>query len=323
MTTMTMSKALNTALRDSMDADANVVLMGEDVGQLGGVFRVTDGLRDQFGDRRVVNAPLGEAGIIGAAVGLAMRGYRPICEIQFDGFVFPGVNQIVTQLAKYRHRTSGSIGLPVVIRIPVGGGIGAIEHHSESPEIYFTHTPGLRVVTCSNSQDAYSLLRSAVECDDPVVFLEPKRLYWSKSDTDTSLAMPLGQASVARSGRDVTIVAYGPTVDTALEAADELVADGVEVEVLDLRSLAPLDLTSIFDSVRRTGRLVIVHEASLSHGMGAEIAARVQEQLFYSLEAPVIRVTGFDTPYPPSRVEELWLPTVDRVLAAVRESLEH
>jgi len=323
VTTMTMSKALNAALRDSMDADVNVVLMGEDVGQLGGVFRVTDGLRDQFGDRRVVNAPLGEAGIIGTAVGLAMRGYRPICEIQFDGFVFPGVNQIVTQLAKYRHRTLGGIGLPVVVRIPVGGGIGAIEHHSESPEIYFAHTPGLRVVTCSNPQDAYSLLRSAVECDDPVVFLEPKRRYWSKADIDTSMSVPLGQASVARSGRDVTIVAYGPTVDTALEAAEELATEGVEAEVIDLRSLAPLDLTSIFESVRRTGRLVVVHEASLSHGMGAEIAARVQEQLFYFLEAPVFRVTGFDTPYPPSRVEELWLPTVDRVIAAVRESVEH
>jgi 2-oxoisovalerate dehydrogenase E1 component beta subunit len=323
MTTMTMSKALNEALRDSMTQDPSVVLMGQDVGKLGGVFRVTAGLRDDFGDRRVVNTPLGEAGIVGTAIGLAMRGYRPIVEIQFDGFVFPAVNQIVTQLAKYRHRSSGDISMPIVVRIPIGGGIGAVEHHSESPETYFTHTPGLRVVTCSGPQDAYSLLRASVECDDPVVFLEPKRGYWFKADVDTSVTVPLDRAVVARSGQDITIVAYGPTMDTALDAAEEMKEEGIDAEVIDLRSLAPLDMTTVFESVRRTGRLIVVHEASLSHGMGAEIAARAQEQLFYNLEAPVLRVTGFDTPYPPNRIEEQWLPSVDRVMTAVRESMEY
>ena len=322
VTVMTLARSLNTALRDALAEDPSVLVIGEDVGRLGGVFRVTDGLQAEFGDLRVVDSPLGEAGIVGTAIGLAMRGYRPVCEIQFDGFVFPAVNQIVTQLAKYRHRTRGAIELPVVIRIPVGGGIGAIEHHSESPEAYFAHTPGLRVVTCSTPADAYASLRAAIDSPDPTVFLEPKRRYWSKGEVDPASGHAAAPTTL-RAGADLTLVGYGPTVDVVLDAADVLARDGIRAEVVDLRALAPLDVDMIVRSVRRTGRLVVVHEASQSGGLGAEIAARVQQEAFYFLEAPVLRVTGFDTPYPPSRIEDEWLPTAGRVVAAAHESLRH
>ncbi|GII95385.1 alpha-ketoacid dehydrogenase subunit beta [Sinosporangium siamense] len=320
----TLAKAINEGLRDAMRRDDKVMLLGQDIGQLGGVFRVTDGLRKEFGELRVMDAPLGEAGIVGTAIGLAMRGYRPVCEIQFDGFVFPGVNQMITQLAKYRHRSGGEISLPVVIRVPYGGGIGAIEHHSESPESYFAHTPGLKVVTCASPQDAYQMIGQAIASDDPVIFLEPKRRYWEKGDVERSPdPAPLHAARVLRTGDDLTLVAYGPLVKTALECAEVAAEEGHSLEVIDLRSLAPLDLTAVFASVRRTGRLVVAHEASLSHGLGAEIAARVQDHAFYSLEAPVIRVAGYDTPYPPSRLEEHWLPGVERILDAVDRSLAY
>jgi pyruvate dehydrogenase E1 component beta subunit len=325
-TEISMVKALNDALRRSLEDDPKVLLLGEDIGQLGGVFRVTDGLRKDFGELRVVDTPLGEAGIVGAAIGLALRGYRPVCEIQFDGFVYPAANQIITQLARLRHRSGGAVAMPVVLRIPYGGGIGSIEHHSESPEIYFAHTPGLRVVTCASPSDAFTMLRQSIACDDPVIFLEPKRRYWAKgpvhghADED---ALPLHRARVLRHGTDVTLVAYGPMVATALEAAQVAAEEGHSLEVIDLRSLSPLDSDTVLDSVRRTGRLVVTHEASRTYGVGAELAARVQDEAFYLLESPVLRVTGYDTPYPPSRLEHDWLPGVDRILDAVDRALSY
>jgi len=322
MATYTLAKALNEGLRAAMDADPKVLIMGEDVGKLGGVFRVTDGLQKDFGEDRVIDTPLAESGIIGTAIGLAMRGYRPICEIQFDGFVYPAFDQIVSQLAKMHYRSRGNIILPVTVRIPFGGGIGAVEHHSESPEAYFSHTAGLKVVACSNPADGFHMIQQAVASDDPVIFLEPKRRYWEKADFDPSASPdPLHQARVVRTGSDLTIAAYGPMVKVALDAATAAEDDGHQLEVIDLRSLSPLDSDTVLDSVRRTGRLVVVHEAPVTLGLGAELAARVTEQAFYSLEAPVLRVGGFDTPYPPSRLEEDFLPDLDRVLDAVDRSL--
>ncbi|GLX95503.1 alpha-ketoacid dehydrogenase subunit beta [Herbidospora sp. NBRC 101105] len=318
MTTLTLAKALNEGLRAAMDADSKVLVMGEDVGKLGGVFRVTDGLQKDFGEDRVIDTPLAESGIIGTAIGLALRGYRPVCEIQFDGFVFPAADQIITQLAKMPLRSLGKIKLPVVVRIPCGGGIGAVEHHSESPESYFTHTAGLRVVACSNPVDAYTMIQDAVRCDDPVVFFEPKRRYWDKADVEFGApGLPLDRARVAREGDDVTLVAYGPMVKTCLEAAAAAEEDGRSIGVIDLRSLNPLDMPVVRDAVNRTGRCVVVHEAPVFSGLGGEIAARVTEQCFYRLEAPVLRVGGFSTPYPPSRLEDHYLPDLDRILEAV------
>lgn len=327
MTVMSLSKALGNGLRKALETDPGVVLMGEDIGHLGGVFRVTDGLVKDFGEGRVIDTPLAEAGIVGTAIGLAMRGYRPVCEIQFEGFVYPAYNQIVTQLAKMRYRSAGKLKLPVVIRMPFGGGIGAVEHHSESPEAYFAHTPGLRVVTCSNPADGYTMIQQAIASDDPVIFLEPKRRYWDKGEVDESFDIAkvgttgLYSSKVLTSGTDATLVAYGPQVKTCLQAAEAARADGHSLEVIDLRSLSPIDYEPIFASVRNTGRLVVVHEAHQTHGLGAEIAARVSQECFYSLESPVIRVTGFDTPYPPAKVEEHYLPDVDRVLDGVDRAL--
>ncbi|MBY8875596.1 alpha-ketoacid dehydrogenase subunit beta [Micromonospora sp. PLK6-60] len=319
--TLTLGKALTAGLRRALENDPKVVIMGEDVGKLGGVFRITDGLQKDFGDQRVIDTPLAESGIIGTAVGLAIRGYRPICEIQFDGFVYPAYDQIVSQVAKMHYRSQGKVRIPMVIRIPYGGGIGAVEHHSESPEAYFAHTAGLKVVTCANPQDAYVMIQQAIASDDPIVFLEPKRRYWEKGpvelDAPLADAYPLHSARVARAGTDATVLAYGPMVRTALDAATAAAEDGRELEVIDLRTLSPLDLTAAYESVRRTGRCVVVHEAPGNLGLGSEIAARITEECFYSLESPVLRVTGFDTPYPASRVEEEYLPDLDRVLDAV------
>jgi pyruvate dehydrogenase E1 component beta subunit len=322
MSQLSMAKALNEGLRKAMEDDPRVVIMGEDVGKLGGVFRITDGLQKDFGEDRVIDTPLAESGIIGTAVGLALRGYRPVCEIQFDGFVFPGFDQIVSQVAKIHNRSAGLVKVPVTIRIPFGGGIGAVEHHSESPESYFAHTAGLKVVSCSNPSDAYWMIQQSIASDDPVVFFEPKRRYWAKAEIADE-PQPLHQARIVRAGRDLTIAAYGPMVATVLDAAAVAAEDGREIEVIDLRSLSPLDMPTVLDSVRRTGRLIVVHEAPRSFSISAEVATRVQEQAFYSLEAPVLRVTGYDTPYPPSRLEEEWLPNVDRVLDAVDESLSY
>ncbi len=322
MAQMTMAKALNEGLRTAMDNDDKVILMGEDIGKLGGVFRVTDGLQKDFGEDRVFDTPLGESGIVGTAIGLAIRGYRPVCEIQFDGFVYPAYDQIVSQLAKMHARSKGTVPMPVTIRIPFGGGIGAVEHHSESPEAYFAHTAGLKVVACSNPVDAHFMVQQAIASDDPVIFFEPKRRYWEKADVDpTATPDSLWQARVTRDGTDATLVAYGPMVKTCLDAASAAQEDGRSLEVVDLRSLSPLDLPTVLASVRRTKRLVVVHEAPSYVGLGAELAARVTEELYYEMEAPVLRVTGYDTPYPPSRLEEDYLPDLDRVLHAVDRSL--
>jgi pyruvate dehydrogenase E1 component beta subunit len=327
MAVTTMAKALNAGLRKALERDEKVLLMGEDIGKLGGVFRVTDGLQKDFGEARVIDSPLAESGIMGTAVGLAMAGYRPVVEIQFDGFVYPAFDQIVSQIAKHRARSGGRTPMPVTIRLPFGGGIGAVEHHSESPEAYFAHTAGLRVVSPSNPMDAYVMIQQAIACDDPVVILEPKRRYWDKADIDESVDIASAPspftARVVRPGTTATVACYGPMVRTCLEAALAGEADGLDLEVIDLRSVSPLDIPTVAASVRKTGRLVVVHEASVFLGVGAELAARITEECFYSLEAPVLRVGGYHTPYPPSRLEEEYLPDLDRVLDAVDRALAY
>ena len=313
-----MAAALNRALADSLAADDRVIVFGEDVGTLGGVFRVTDGLAARFGEQRVFDTPLAESGIVGTAIGMAMNGLVPVVEMQFDAFAYPAFEQVTSHLAKLRNRTRGRLALPVVIRIPFGGGIGGVEHHSDSSEAYYAHTPGLRVVTPGTPADAYRLLRQAISCPDPVIFLEPKRRYWSKETAVlTPEGPPMDRAIVRRPGRDVTLVAYGGMVATALEAAEAAAEEGRDVEVIDLRSLSPFDDQTLTASVRRTGRAVIVHEAAGFAGYGAEVAARLTEQCFYNLEAPVLRVTGLDVPYPPPHLEQFHLPGTDRILDAI------
>ncbi|MFJ7208484.1 alpha-ketoacid dehydrogenase subunit beta [Streptomyces sp. NPDC098789] len=321
---LTIAKALNDSLRKALENDPKVLIMGEDVGKLGGVFRITEGLQKDFGEERVIDTPLAESGIVGTAIGLALRGYRPVVEIQFDGFVFPAYDQIVTQLAKMHARSLGKIKMPVVIRIPYAGGIGAVEHHSESPETLFAHVPGLKVVSPSNAADAYWMLQQAIQSDDPVIFFEPKRRYWDKGEVDVE-AIPgeLHKARVAREGSDVTLAAYGPMVKVCLEAAAAAAEEGKSVEVLDLRSMSPVDFDGIQASAEKTRRLIVVHEAPVFLGVGSEIAARITERCFYHLEAPVLRVGGFHAPYPPARLEDEYLPGLDRVLDAVDRSLAY
>ena len=325
-TRLSLAKGINAGLRQAMTDDRSVVLIGEDIGALGGVFRVTEGLLSEFGDRRVFNSPLAESAIVGTAIGLALRGYRPVCEIQFDGFVYPAFNQIVSQLAKLRARSGGRLKVPVTIRIPVGGGIGAVEHHSESNEAYFCHTAGLRVVACASPADAHTMIQQAIACDDPVIFYEPKRRYWDSAEIRVGAPaaddLPLDRARIVRHGTDLTLIAYGPTVRTALDAAAVAEREGRSLEVIDLRSLSPLDLPTLAGSVRRTGRAVVVHEAPTFAGLGAEIAAALTEGCFDLLEAPVARVGGYNIPYPPARVEEQYLPDIDRVLDAVDRTLD-
>ncbi|RXS87616.1 alpha-ketoacid dehydrogenase subunit beta [Streptomyces sp. TM32] len=317
-----MVEALNAALREAMAEDERVLVFGQDVARQGGVFRVTEGLAERFGPQRCFDTPLAESAIVGVALGMAMRGLRPVPEIQFDGFAYPALDQIVSHLAKYRNRTRGQLAVPVTLRIPSFGGIGAVEHHSESTETFWAHTAGLRVVAPGTAADAHTLLRQAIDCDDPVLFLEPKRRYWESGDLLADEApADLARAMIRRTGRDVTVVAYGGTVGTALEAAETARREhGWELEVVDLRSLAPLDFPTIAESVSRTGRCVVLHEGPRTLGLGAEIAARVQEELFWDLEAPVLRATGFDTPYPPARWEKAWLPGVDRLLDSIDRS---
>jgi 2-oxoisovalerate dehydrogenase E1 component beta subunit len=321
--TTTLARAITDGLRSAMEDDPKVLLMGEDIGKLGGVFRVTEGLQKDFGEDRVIDTPLAEAGIMGTAIGLALRGYRPVVEIQFDGFVYPAFDHLVSSIAKMHARSLGHVRLPIVVRIPFGGGIGAVEHHSESNEAYFAHTAGLRVVSCSNPHDAHWMIRQAIACDDPVVFYEPKRRYWDKGEVGESPNWDLFEAAVLREGNDLTVLAYGPMVRSSLQAAQAAEEEGIDLEVIDLRSLSPLDTETIYASVRKTGRVVVVHEASTFLGMGAELAARIQQECFYSLEAPVLRVGGYNVPYPPSRLEEEFLPDLDRILDAVDRSLAH
>jgi 2-oxoisovalerate dehydrogenase E1 component beta subunit len=324
VTTMPMSRALNAGMRAALAADDHVLLMGEDIGRLGGVFRVTEGLQAEFGERRVIDTPLAESGIIGTAIGLAMAGFRPVCEIQFDGFLFPGFDQITTQLAKLTNRHEGAMRFPVVIRIPYGGHIGAVEHHQESPEAYFTHTPGLRVVSPSTPNDAYWMIQDAITSTDPVIFLEPKSRYWQKGEVDaSSRALPLHASRLVRRGTDVTLVGHGAMVTTLLQAAALAESEGVSAEVIDLRSLSPVDYGPILDSVRRTGRMVYAQEAPGFTSLGSEIAATVMEKAFYALEAPVLRVSGYDTPFPPAKLEGTYLPDADRILEAVDRALAY
>jgi 2-oxoisovalerate dehydrogenase E1 component beta subunit len=319
---VTLAQALNRALHDAMATDDKVVVFGEDVGRLGGVFRITDKLQERFGEGRCFDTPLAESGIVGTAIGMALYGWKPVVEMQFDGFTYPAFEQIVSHLAKMRNRSRGTVQVPVVVRIPFGGGIGAVEHHSESPEAYFAHTAGLKVVSPGTPADAYSLLRESIASPDPVIFFEPKRRYWLKEEVELPVRTePVGRAVVRRSGTTATLIAYGPMVRTCLDAAEAATAEGWDLEVLDLRSLMPLDEEGLLASVRRTGRAIVVHEAQVFAGFGAEVAARLTEQAFYELEAPVLRVGGFDIPYPAAKLEEFHLPDVDRILDAVEQSL--
>jgi pyruvate dehydrogenase E1 component beta subunit len=321
---MPIAKAINAGIQKAMSRNDKVLVFGEDVAELGGVFRVTEGLLGEFGNKRVFNSPIAESGIVGTAIGLAMRGYRSVAEIQFDGFVYPAFDQIVSQLAKLTNRSEGHLSMPVVIRIPYGGGIGAVEHHSESPEAYFAHTAGLRVVSPSNANDAYWMIQQAIESNDPVIFFEPKRRYWQKSMVNLdSPPSSMHDAAVLREGTQVTLVSYGPMIPTALQAADVAASEGVSIEVIDLRSMSPIDFQTIINSVKKTGRLVIASEASTSFSVSAEVAAKVAELAFYHLEAPVLRVGSFDVPYPPAKLEELFLPDADRILEAVDRSLSY
>ena len=316
--TVTMTKALNAALRDALAEDPTVVIFGEDVGPLGGVFRVTDGLHAQFGEERIWDSPLAESGIVGTAIGMAIYGMRPVVEMQFDAFSYPAFEQIVSHLAKMRNRTRGRVSLPIVIRIPCAGGIGGVEHHSDSSEAYWAHTPGLTVVTPSNPADAYSMLREAIACDDPVIFMEPKSRYWAKQEVSLPVhTAPMSKAQVVREGTDVTLIAYGPTVKTALETADLGADEGLSIEVVDLRALSPFDDATVGASVRKTSRAAVIHEAAQFGGYGAEVAARVTEREFFHLAAPILRITGFDIPYPSPKLEEYYLPTPERILRAL------
>lgn len=321
---LAIAKAINLGLREALKNDDRVLLMGEDIGQLGGVFRVTDGLQKEFGTARVLDTPLAEAGIVGNAIGLAMNGFKPVVEIQFDGFVFPAFNQITTQLAKLRNRHDGIVDMPVVIRIPYGGGIGAVEHHQESPETYFAHTPGLRVVSPANANDAYWMIQDAIKSKDPVIFLEPKSKYWQKGQVAFSdPTIDMHRSRVIREGSDVTLVAFGAMVTTLLQAAEIAETEGVSVEVVDLRSISPIDYGPIMRSVRKTGRLVVAQEAPGNVSVGSEIAATVGEQCFFSLQAPVLRVSGYDVPFPPAGLERVYLPDADRILEAVDRAMSY
>nr|WP_020098407.1 alpha-ketoacid dehydrogenase subunit beta [Microbacterium sp. 11MF] len=322
--TLPFAKALNAGLRAAMTADDHVLLMGEDIGPLGGVFRVTEGLHAEFGSQRVLDTPLAESGIVGTAIGLAMAGFRPVIEIQFDGFVFPAFDQITTQLAKLTNRHEGNANFPVVIRIPYGGHIGAVEHHQESPEAYFAHTPGLRVVSPSTPNDAYWMIQDAIASPDPVIFLEPKAKYWMKGEVDVAeRALPLHASRVVRKGTDVTLVGHGAMVTTLLQAAALAEGEGTSCEVIDVRSLAPIDYEPILESVRRTGRMIYAQEAPGNVSVGSEVAATVMEKAFYALEAPVLRVSGFDVPFPPAKLEGQYLPDADRILEAVDRALAY
>lgn len=321
---VTMAGALNAALRDSLREDPRLLLFGEDVGRMGGVFRVTDGLQSEFGSERVFDTPISEAGIAGAAVGLAFAGWRSVIEMQFDAFSYPALEQIIDHVAKMRERTRGRVEMGITVRIPSFGGIRGKEHHGESPETYYVHTAGLKVVAPSGALDAYRLLRRAIADPDPVIVLEPKARYWSRESGELTAQGPgIGEGRIVLEGTACTIFAYGAMVARCLEAADALQAEGVAPRVVDLRSLSPLDVDLIGRCARDTGRAVVVHEAPRTLGLGAEVAALVMEEAFDHLEAPVARVTGWDVPYPPAALEQHYLPSVDRICAAVRRTVAY
>jgi 2-oxoisovalerate dehydrogenase E1 component beta subunit len=322
--TLTLAKAINSGLQQAMLADERVIMMGEDIGTLGGVFTVTDGLKAEFGDKRVLDTPLAESAIVGTAIGLAMRGFRPVCEIQFDGFIYPGFDQITSQLAKLTSRHAGSQAFPVVIRVPYGGHIGAVEHHQESPEAYFAHTAGLRVISPATPHDGYWMIQEAIAGNDPVLFFEPKSRYWQKGEVDRAASgTPLHASRVVREGTEVTLVGHGAMVAVLLQAAELAAEEGTSIEVIDLRSLSPIDYDPILASVQKTGRLIVAQEAPGNVSVGSEIAATIAERAFYSLESPVLRVSGFDTPFPPAKLEANYLPDADRVLEAVDRALAY
>lgn len=324
MSEYTMAQALNAALDSSLSESDRVLVLGEDVGKLGGVFRITEGLQDRYGEDRVFDTPLAESGILGFSIGMALYGYRPVAEMQFDGFAYPSLNQTISHAAKYRFRSRGRQTVPLVVRIPYGGDIGAAEHHSESPETYYAHTAGLKVVVASSPLDSFDLLKASIADPDPVIFFEPKSRYWSKEEGELGAdPLPIGEARVVRSGDGCTLVAYGAMVDRCLETAKAASEDGVECEVIDLRGLVPFDLETVVGSVTKTGRAVVVHEAPLTTGFGAEVAAQVAESAFLSLEAPVLRVTGYDIPYPPAKIEEFYVPSIDRILGAIDKVLSY
>ncbi|WP_284975480.1 alpha-ketoacid dehydrogenase subunit beta [Arthrobacter sp. efr-133-TYG-104] len=322
---LTMAKALNTAMADAMRADPSVLVFGEDVGLLGGVFRITDGLMAEFGEQRCFDTPLAESGIVGMAVGMAINGMRPVIEMQFDAFAYPAFEQIVSHVAKMHNRTKGALKMPMVIRVPYAGGIGGVEHHCDSSESYYAHTAGLKVYTPATVADGYRMLREAIDSDDPVMFMEPKKLYWSKDQVDLGAlraehdagTSTEGRAAVARPGTDATLIAYGPSVPTALAAAAAAAEEGRSLEVIDVRTLVPFDDETVCASVRKTGRAVVIAEAHGFASVSSEIVARVQERAFHYLAAPILRVTGFDVPFPSPKLEHYYLPSVDRILDAV------
>ena len=321
MPEVSLVQALNQALRDSLRDDARTLVLGEDVGRNGGVFRVTEGLQKEFGEERVFDTPLAESAIAGVSVGLALAGWHPVAEMQFDGFSYPALDQVISHVAKYRSRSRGRMPVPLVIRIPTGGGIGGPEHHSESPDVLYAHTAGLKVVAPSGPLDAYNLLLRSIADPDPVIFLEPKGRYWSRESGELSAeGLPLGKARVARAGEHCTLIAWGASVARCLQAAEAAAEDGVSLEVVDVRSLVPLDQDTILASVKKTGRAVVVHEAPLTGGFGAEIVARIMENAFHDLQAPALRVTGYDIAYPPATLENVHLPSLDRILLAVQKT---
>jgi len=320
MAQMNLIQAINNALRIEMRNNDKIVILGEDVGKLGGVFRVTVGLMEEFGVDRVIDTPLAEAGIIGCAIGMALNGLKPVAEIQFADFIYPAFDQIVNELAKYRYRSGGQFSCPVVIRAPYGGGIKGGHYHSQSPEAYFVHTPGLKVVIPSNPYDAKGLLITALRDEDPVIFFEPKRIYRSAiaEVPEEEYSIPFAKANIIKKGKDVVLISYGSMVPIVLSAAEKALSEGIEAEVIDLRTLVPLDLDTIIEAVKKIGRVVIVHEAPKSCGFGAELVALIVENAFLYLEAPVNRVTGFDTPFPYS-LEHYYLPDEKRILYAIKE----
>lgn len=324
MPTMTLIQAINAALDEEMNRDERVMLLGEDVGKRGGVFLATEGLQQKYGPERVVDTPLAEAAIIGAAVGLAAHGMRPVAEIQFADYVFPGIDQLFSQAAKLRYRSGGQFSAPMVVRMPTGGGVKGGHHHSQSPEAHFAHTAGLKVIVVSTPYDAKGLLKAAIRNDDPVVFMEPKRLYRAVKEEVPSddFLLPIGKAAIRRTGRDITLVSYGGPMVETLKAAEEMAAAGIDPEVIDLRTVMPWDKQTVLESVAKTGRLLMISEAPRTASMASEVTATISEELFDQLLAPPLRVTGFDTPYPLAQ-DKLYMPTVTRILNAAKRLLDY